>query len=435
MKGLNLNIFQVVLIAAFAFFAVAGLFFFATYRGDGREEFDVGSVTIWGTVDERVLRDVIGRIRTSSEGFDNVVYIEKDARTYERDLINALAAGTGPDLFLLSQEDIFSHQDKIVSVSFDDYSERVFKDTFIEEGELYLTPSGILGLPFLVDPMVMYWNRDIFTAKGIASPPKFWDEFFDIVPRITERDQASNILQSAVAFGEFRNVRHAKEILSTLFMQASNPIVARGSDGKLSSVLGDSLDFTTKPAEAALRFYTEFSNPVKSVYSWNRALPESRQSFLSGDLAVYLGFAGEYQLLRDSNPNLNFDIAPLPQSRDADTRTTFGVMHALAIPRTSDNVVGAFRTAVALTDQTAIADASHAAALPPVRRDLLADRPADAVGSILYESAIMARAWLDPNPQETTDIFQRMVESTISGRAQLQQAVATADQELKLLLR
>ena len=56
-------------------------------------------------------------------------------------------------------------------------SERDFKNTYIEEGELYLAANGILGLPITVDPMVMYWNRDIFSSAAIAAPPSYWDEF------------------------------------------------------------------------------------------------------------------------------------------------------------------------------------------------------------------------------------------------------------------
>lgn len=430
----NLNTFQVVLIAIFAFSAVAGLLVFATYRSETDSVLNVGSVTIWGTIDRQVMQDVIGRIRSTREGFNAVEYVEKDSRTYENELVNALAAGIGPDLFLLSENGVLTHQDKVTTIPYDSYSERLFKDTFIEEGELYLTSEGILGLPFLVDPMVMYWNRNMFSGKGIAAPPRYWDELFDFVPRVTERDQASNIVKSAVALGEFRNIRHAKKILTTLLMQASNPIVVRTGQ-ELRSELSSSLGFSTSPAEAALRFYTEFSNPVKSVYSWNRALPGSRESFAAGDLAIYFGLASEYQLLREANPNLNFDMAPMPQSRDADIQTTYGNMQALVIARGSDNASGAFSAAVVFTSRESAADVAEGIRLPPVRRDLLSAKPADAIGSVLYDAALMSRGWLDPNPQETTVMFQRMVESAISGRETLQDAITTAHQELSNLLR
>ena len=78
----------------------------------------------------------------------------------------------------MAQDGIVRNQDKIIEIPYDTISGRDFKNTFIEEGEMYLTENGVLGLPFTIDPMVMYWNRDIFQSVGIANPPEFWDELF-----------------------------------------------------------------------------------------------------------------------------------------------------------------------------------------------------------------------------------------------------------------
>ena len=38
-----------------------------------------------------------------------------------------------------------------------------------------------------------------------------------------------------------------------------------------------------------VNFYTDFSDPVKPVYSWNRSAPESRNAFLAGAAVLTLG--------------------------------------------------------------------------------------------------------------------------------------------------
>ena len=220
----NLSTFQVVLTAAFVVAAIAGVIVFATFRGGGGAG-ETGEVLIWGTLDREVVEGVLAELSTENDDFRGVSYVEKDIRNFDNEFVNALAAGTGPDIVFLDQDDILTHRDKILLIPFESYSERLFKDTFVEEGELYLIQNGILGLPFIMDPLVMYWNRDIFATKGISVPPKYWDEFFTLAPKMTERDQSSNILQSLVALGEYRNIFHAKDILSTLIMQAGNPIV------------------------------------------------------------------------------------------------------------------------------------------------------------------------------------------------------------------
>lgn len=409
----------------FALFAGLGSFF----GGD-----KISQVMIWGTVSENVISPVLNELEDSFKGFAVVSYEEKDARSYEETFVNALASGVGPDLLLLPHTLLAKHEDKIITIPYESYGERAFRETFIEEGELFLLPEGVAGVPFLIDPLVMYWNRNIFSSAGVVNPPAFWDELFTLSSDITKRDEGTNIIRSTVALGEFININHAKEIISALIIQAGNPIVVRNGD-RLSSVLNRRNESTSLPSESALRFYTEFSNPVKSVYSWNRSLPLDRRAFIAEDLALYFGFASELLELRQANPNLNFDVAPLPQSRESRFKKTFGNMTAFVILRSAQNPDAAFSVAAVLAGNTALAQVSDLTGLPPVRRDLLAQKPVDAFEVIFYDSALMSRAWLDPDSEETDRIFKDMIEGVTSGRFRLSNAVSRAQDELEILFR
>lgn len=426
--------FQIGIVAVFIILAVIGVFTFAGVGGLGNKEEEIGQMEIWGVAPKEAMNSLLDTVSETDDRFKSVKYIEKNPETYQQEFIEALASGIGPDLFLIDHNSIVRNQDKIIEVPYQSFSQRDFKDIFIEEGELYLTSTGTLGLPFSSDPIVMYWNRDIFQSAGVANPPKFWDEFFTLSPKITQRDTSSNITRSFTALGEFDNVENAKEIISAFIVQSGNPIVV-GSENGLQSVLDNKFNFTMVPAESAVRFYTEFSNPVKSVYSWNKALPNSKQLFSAGDLAVYFGFASEFSGIVRANPNLNFDIAILPQLRDANTRVTYGRINAFAIPRSSKNPNKAFIIANTLTSANASAFYSSISGLPPARRDLLAVEQTEAVSSVFYDSAIISKAWLDPDNTQTKIIFKNMIESVTSGRADLSEAVSTASAELNLLLK
>lgn len=429
-----MSFFRIGIIAAFVIFAVVGVLAFSGIGGIGGDSDNIGRVEVWGTAPQGLMDAIFSDISMEVDGFSGVDYVQKSEETYNEEFVEALASGRGPDLFLLPHDSIVRHSDKIIELPYKSFSEREFKSTFIEEGEMYLTSTGVLGLPFTIDPLVMYWNRDIFQNAGVANPPTFWDELFVLSPKITQRDLASNITRSFVALGEFDNIENAKEILSALIIQSGNPIIA-SSGGELRSVIRENIGFSTSPAESAVRFYTEFSNPVKSVYSWNRSLQNSKQLFAAGDLAIYFGFASELSEIIRANPNLNFDVSLLPQLRDSNTRVTYGKMSAFAVPRASANPTGAFITGVILTDAVNVFAFSQAIGLPPVRRDLLSNRPADAFSSVFYDSALISNAWLEPDSEETDDIFENLVESVTSGRVRLSEAVRTADKELNLLLR
>ena len=425
--------FQIILTTVFAIFILVGVIIFAT-SGKNNSGVVVGNVVIWGTIEKATMDSLIKNLATEDESFKNVKYEEKNSEDFDLILIEAIASGSGPDVFLLPQSEILDKQNKIVPIPYNSFSIRDFKNYFIEEGELYLHDDGILALPFVVDPLVMYWNRSLFTSASIANPPQFWDDFFVLAKRLTEKDENKNILVSAVSFGEYSNIENAKEILATLIMQSGNPIVFRdGEEIKVS--LRDVYNNKTTPTESALRFYTEFSNPVKEVYSWNKAMLNSKMAFLSGDLAIYFGFASELDELKAKNPNLDFDVAYLPQTENLKNNVTFGEMQGLAISRGSKNIAGAFSVITNLIKSESLIYLNNVTGLPPVSRVLLAQDPLDPYQDVFYKSALSAKGFLDPNSDDTDLIFQDMVESVISGRRKLEQAVSWANAELEELIK
>jgi len=422
-----LGIFSVFLVVAVLIFSGIIPLFNTTPDGVG------GQVVLWGTLPDEFLRTPIEEINREANGLFSIVYIQKQRDTFDLELVEALASGKGPDVILLSHGLILRHRDKVFPISYENISVRKFLDTFVEEGELYLSAGGILALPFSIDPLVMYYNRDIFSAAGLPKPPVAWDEFFALTLELTKVDNALNIIQSTVAFGEFDNILHAKEILSLLIMQTGNPVVAV-REGKIEAVLGERGQSDIPPAEAALRFYTEFSNPAKSIYSWNRSLPNSKDMFIAGDLAMYFGFASEQTDIRAKSPHLNFDIAMIPQVRDNETKMTYGNMSALAVLRQSRNPQTAFHLVSLMSGRDFIRTVLELSGLPPVRRDLLSKVPPSASGEIFYSSALISRAWLDPAPAQTEIIFKRMIENITSGRERLSEAITRASSGIGKLL-
>ena len=352
--------------------------------------------------------------------------------------MEALAAGVGPDLFFLPQDLIIRHRDKVFPVPYESFSERNFKNSFVGEAELYLDQKGILAFPFTIDPLVMYYNRDILEGAGIAQPPRFWENFFDIASSITKYDPSLNILQSTIAFGEFQNVAQAKDILSMLLLQFGNEIVVRSGD-KFKVVLNDSFNLPQSPAGAVLRFYTEFSNPTttrgEGVYSWNKSLPNSIDAFTANELAFYFGYASELFVIQQKNPNLNFDVVEIPQIKDSRFKATFGKINALAIAKNSQNLSTAYVVANLLTRQDFIKELSVILSLPPARRDLLSIKPNNPYADIFYNSALISRGWLDPLKEATDIIFKNLVEDIVSGRLSVNESISKADGELWLLLK
>ncbi len=426
----KLKIFQVVVLGTFAVLLIVGFLAFSGKLPLPKSEKDInyGEVTLWGTIPSSVIDKIISDKLGNKKNI-TITYVEKNRATFARDFIEALAIGIGPDIFMLSQDEILRNMDKVALIPYTTYPERVFKDSFIEEGEMFLRPEGIVAIPFTVDPMIMYWNRDIFTNASIVVPPTRWSEFYGLAPRIVVRNSAGDITQSFVSFGEYQNVLHAKEILSTLIMQ-TGALIVQNKNGVLDVDLG-----VQNMATPAVEFFTEFARSDKGSYSWNRSLPYSRDMFNAGDLALYFGYASEYSSIKEKNPHLNFDIAVMPQADQSLKRVTFGRMQGIAVAKSSKNIAGAMQAVLVLSGSDIIGSIAEMSGLPPVRRNLLAVHPTDAVFSVLYESAIISRAWHDPSPADTDKLFEGMISDINSGKLKTTQAFFVLQSSLLNLLK
>ncbi|KKT59828.1 MAG: hypothetical protein UW54_C0019G0001, partial [Parcubacteria group bacterium GW2011_GWC1_44_26] len=177
-----------------------------------------------------------------------------------------------------------------------------------------------------------------------------------------------------------------------------------------------------------------FSKSNKDSYSWNRSLPQSSAMFQAGDLALYFGYASEYQSIKQKNPHLNFDVAVVPQVGKTAKKLTFGRIYGVAIVVAGKNQAGALRATTLLSGSGVVTGISELLNLPPVRRDLISVRPTDPASSVFYDSALISRAWYDPSPADTNLIFMNMIDSVNSGRSSMNEALAVAHSSLSKIL-
>jgi len=430
---MHMRPFQIILITVFAVLAIVGLIVFSMFKGFGGGAGDVGPVVIWGTLPETAVTDAITNLTRGQKQFSSVTYVEKPAGTFDNDLANALAAGTGPDMVIVNQEQLLTEAPKMRVIPFtSSFSQRNFLDSYLAIDQIYITTSGTYAVPLVVDPLVLYYNRAILSSVGVATPPATWEAVTGLAPLITKQSGGQSVSRSTIAFGSYGNVTNARAILSLLFLQAGSSITQDTSFG-VRSTLGTpptSANPGVAPAEAAVNFYTQFANPAKTTYSWNPSLVSSRQAFISGDLALYVGFASEEASLRAANPNLDFDMAPIPQSGVGSTRKTYGLAYAFLIPKVSAHPDGAFATALGLTGAGVLPSFSLSVGMAPAERSLLTSNPNDAYASIYYPEALNATGWLSPAPAATDAVFSAMITNVTTGRFDTPQALTAADQSL-----
>lgn len=393
---------------------------------------------LWGTLRQEGFNKFIEMINLKNQKIFRINYTKKDPEKYENELADSFLTESAPDMWIITQDMIWDHRNKVELIPYKSLSYKDFTDSYIEEAELLLIKEGIIGIPILADPMVLYWNRDIFSSLGVAQAPKYWDEVVSYVPRLTKIDSAGNIYQSGISMGEFSSVNNAKEIISMLVLQKMNRII---NPEEKSMVWDRSKISGASDIEDAVRFYTEFSDPKKQIYSWNRSLKNSLDKFTSGSLAMYFGFSSEALEIQEKNPHLNFGIVSVPQIRPKEgaigANITFGRMYSIVFSKMSLNKSSAFNAVLKMQDKELLEQLANSYFLMPVVREFLNEGPLEKDKPYLdtfYQSALQGHAWLEPKPEKVSEIFKDMIESVSSGEKKISEAVSAATYKLNELL-
>jgi ABC-type glycerol-3-phosphate transport system substrate-binding protein len=426
---MKLRPFELILVVVFGVLFFAALILLRSYQPDENSNVSqIGVVEIWGVLTDASFEPILAELRDTNPGFNTVTYRYVPIEEFDSRFVNALADQKAPDLVLLPHDRLVEHRARLQPVGFDSLPIRDFRTTFIDGAEIFALSDGIYGLPVLVDPLVMFWNRNMLSTFNLLSAPKTWEEVVGtVVPTVTVRDYNRVVTTSGIAMGEYSNIRNSFGVISMLLLQGGSGLVTEGQSEyrvNLDERIGQV--GLKNPLASAVTFYTNFSNTSNTLYSWNRSLREDKAMFIGENLALYFGYASEGVDIEAKNPNLSFDIAEVPQGSDATVKRTYANFYALAIPRASDNKSGAFVASSILADEANSTKLAAAYNMAPVRRSLLQLGSDGVYSRIAYSAAPNARGWLNPDLDKTGPILTEMLDSVNANRNDASKSAADA---------
>lgn len=385
-------------------------------------------LTIWGLDPKKSIDPAIAAFAAKYKGL-TIAYREfTDEAEYSATLLDSLAAGTGPDIFVVRNAGVLEHANKIAPLSTQNFPllslRRLFPQTVERD---FVMNNAIYALPASMDTLALIYNKDTMNQAAIIDPPGTWEDFVALVPKLTVVDSSRRIERAGAAIGgSTQNIDRAADILSLLMLQNGVPMV--GADLR-------SANFSGAGATEALSFYTQFANTGSSVYTWNAGLPKALDLMSQGRLAMLFDYSGALTELRARNPLLNLDVAPIPQRAGTAQPITYASYWGYTVARQSTNQDLAWNFILTLTTDTAVASA-HAIETHrvPALLSLLNTYLTNPTLNVFARQALIARSWPQFAPLSVTGIFSDMIDLVNGNRASVTEAVKLGEGRVSQLM-
>jgi multiple sugar transport system substrate-binding protein len=416
---------------------------------------------------------------TRQHPFVKINYTKLRYEEYEQKLLEGFATDKGPDIFSVHNTWIKKYQSKgmiaampeRVNMAFptvkgsvkkevvwnikespmpaphklkSDFVDVVYADSVISEAD---PASGqlqerVYSLPLSVDTMVMFYNKDLFNNAGIITAPEYWNrEFQQNIKKLTKQNTKGEIIQSGAALGGSANIVRFSDIVSLLMMQSGSEMM-NGKQVAFHRLPATSIDKNYNPGVDALRFYSDFSNPAKEVYSWNDTLENSLDMFVNNKLAIMFGYAYMLPEIKARAPKLNFALAPMPQIEGNSFKVNFAnywgeVVSSKILTNAENLALGsdyARQKSNTAWDFIRFAAEARNAKIyldktgkPTALRSLIPEQSKNPEMAIFADQLLTSKSWYRGNNANAMElIFKDMVDSVNSGQNTPAEAVNLA---------
>lgn len=350
-----------------------------------------------------------------------------DPEKYMDLIINELAEGEGPDIFMMQNTWFEKHYKKLSPAPESIVNGDVFTSAFVDVTAKDLIKADqngkkqVYGIPLYVDTLALYYNDDHFeeAIPSQGAPSTTWEGIKNDVSLLNREDQSFERFERAgIAMGRSDNILRAFDILMALILEYKVNLY----DAETGEVIFDN----DPNMLSALEFYTSFALPSQKNYSWNKYLadPNSEEkelkTFAQGKLSMLLGYSFTYEDIlneinilksagEDTIDPTNIKVQELPQIYDpetsSETRKTYANYFVPVVSRTSSHQEEAWKFLASMVTEENLRAYNQLTHRPSALRSLIKEQTNDPIYGIFATQVGYAESIKMQDPNEFKQAF------------------------------
>jgi multiple sugar transport system substrate-binding protein len=334
-------------------------------------------------------------------------------------LLNSMATGSGPDVVAINFAQLPRFAESGYIMDLTDYVKAGtdldpanwsdgLKSVLQYNGRYYAAPVNFATL-------LMYYNKDILKAAGIAEPPKNWDEWTAAIKATT---RTGDDAQYGLLIPDHETIPNW-------------PILLWGNGGDI--VKDGKPNLADPKSVEALKKWSELVTKDK-ISPTGLTGAEADKLFQAGKAAMEI--TGPWMTNGFTAAGLNYDVAPIPTGPAGPVTLADSVV--LVVNKATKNPKAAIDFVSMWNSKAAQLQIANETGFPPSRVDLAGSpeitNPWAAKFSVVVPVSRFNLPGLLNFAEIDSDVFTPLIQSITLGQATVDDAAATADQQLGDLL-
>lgn len=386
------------------------------------------TLTFYGLFDNEEIYAPIIQAYESQHKNVTIVYKKfTDPAAYLDLIVNELAEGEGPDIFMMHDTWFPKNYKKLTPAPATIITPDIFRSLFVEvaSNELIIpdetNAEQVWGLPLYIDTLALYYNKDHIedALPTQGRPSTTWEGIKNDVVQLNRQDQSfERFERTGIALGRSDNILRAFDILMMMMLQYKVDFYT--ADLTQTTLAND------PKALSAMELFTSFALPSQKNYSWNKYLadPESGEkeltTFAKGKLSMLFGYSYTYENIINEVNSLasqgettidinNIKIQETPQVFDpetsAETREAYASYFVPVVSRTSQNPEIAWDFLATLTSEDNLRYYNEQTHRPSALRSLIDEQMSDPIYGVFAAQVGYASSVLMADPDAYKIIF------------------------------